>query len=117
MSSLHFTDNELKCPCCGLNRMDARLLQMADTLREMLNRPLIVHSAMRCEAHNRAVGGASNSAHLFGMAMDIRAMSGTERWQLIFTAKMVGFKRIGVGNTFIHVDNDEHLPQFVIWTY
>jgi hypothetical protein len=29
----------------------------------------------------------------------------------------VGFNRIGVANTFIHVDNDPSLPEDVIWTY
>ena len=29
----------------------------------------------------------------------------------------VGFNRIGVGNTFIHVDIDPEKPIDVIWTY
>ena len=28
-----------------------------------------------------------------------------------------GFRRIGVGSTFIHVDSDEEKAQDVIWTY
>jgi len=29
----------------------------------------------------------------------------------------VGFTRIGIGNTFIHVDIDKDKSQNVIWTY
>ena len=34
-----------------------------------------------------------------------------------FTLVEVGFTRIGVGNTFIHVDIDENKSSNVIWTY
>ena len=38
-----------------------------------------------------------------------------ERWN--DAALKVGFKRIGVGKTFIHLDDDMTLPQNVIWNY
>ena len=36
--------------------------------------PIIINSAFRSEAVNKAVGGAKNSNHLFGCAADIRVM-------------------------------------------
>ena len=32
-------------------------------------------------------------------------------------ARDVGFKRIGVGNTFVHLDIDEGKSQYVAWGY
>lgn len=41
-------------------------------MRDLLGMPLIVSSAYRSPAVNRAVGGASNSQHMQGLAADIR---------------------------------------------
>lgn len=42
-----------------------------DPLREAYGKPISVNSGFRCEALNRAVGGAKNSEHLSGCAADI----------------------------------------------
>ena len=36
---------------------------------------------------------------------------------LIIEARSLGFKRIGVGKTFIHLGIDESKSQFVVWGY
>ena len=46
----------------------AKLLQQ---IRTHFAKPLIINSAYRTEAHNRAVGGSPSSRHLYGMAADI----------------------------------------------
>lgn len=40
-------------------------------VREKLGKPINLTNAYRTEAHNKSVGGASNSYHLYGMAADI----------------------------------------------
>jgi hypothetical protein len=68
----HFAEEEFACRCCGLVRVNVRLVQMLEQLRECLGgRPVIITSGYRCEEHNRAVGGARNSQHLLGNAADI----------------------------------------------
>lgn len=42
-----------------------------DQLREEYGKPIVVTSGFRSEALNKAVGGAKNSHHKFGMAADI----------------------------------------------
>ena len=46
-----------------------------DPLREAWGAPIIVTSGYRCQRLNKAVGGASNSQHLYGQAADIRTVS------------------------------------------
>lgn len=53
-----------------------------DPLREWYGKPIIVNSGYRCEALNKAVGGASNSQHKSGEAADITAGSKEENKKL-----------------------------------
>lgn len=53
-----------------------------DPLREWHGKPIIVNSGYRCEALNKAVGGASNSQHKYGEAADITAGSKEENKKL-----------------------------------
>lgn len=115
--SVYFKDEELRCPCCYMNRMAMDFLSLMDSLRVACNMPLVSHSAYRCEKHNTAVGGKPNSAHMHGRAMDIRALSGRTRWIILTSALRLGIKRVGIAKSFIHVDNDSYLPQEVIWPY
>lgn len=67
----YFSLDEIKCHCgCGQDLIDVELYNMADDLREFIGKPMIVHCVNRCETHNKNVGGAANSYHLKGMAMD-----------------------------------------------
>ncbi len=63
---------ETQCRC-GKCKQVPKLatLRIADKLREGWG-PLIVSSGARCADHNRRVGGAKNSAHVTGEAMDLR---------------------------------------------
>lgn len=44
-------------------------------IRDEFKQPIIVTCGYRCKALNTAVGGASNSDHLYGAAADIRTKS------------------------------------------
>lgn len=57
----------------NLTTLVANLL---DPLREKWGKPIIVTSGYRCQKLNRAVGGASKSQHLYGEAVDIKAVGG-----------------------------------------
>ena len=52
----------------NLRQLCARL----DQVRDLLGHPVIVTSGFRCESLNRAVNGSRTSAHVFGLAADIR---------------------------------------------
>jgi len=63
------------------------------------------------------VGGTENSSHLRGFAADIHATSSADRFKILSALIEVGFNRIGIAKTFIHVDADPIKTKDVIWTY
>lgn len=113
----HFTIDEFKCPCCGKAEMDEGLLIALDLAREAAGVPFVITSGYRCEKHNKEVGGSPNSSHLKGLAVDIKASNSKTRFKIVNALIRSGFKRIGIGDGFIHVDADKDKVQEVIWTY
>ena len=103
------------------NCMDRRLLMVLDALSKRTGYPIFdwINSGARSESHNRKVGGASKSSHKIPncKAVDIGTPSKFIRNQIIMEARNLGIKRIGVGNTFVHIDVDENKSQFVAWGY
>jgi len=125
--SKYFRQEELACKCgCGLSRMDPAFVALLDLVREHAGPPpgipLVVDSGCRCAAHNAAVGGSPSSSHLVGTdglchAVDIRAIAPVTRFRIIASALSHGINRIGIGRTFIHLDNDPSKPPTLIWLY
>jgi len=97
--------------------MDPKLLDMIDEAREIYGKPIRVTSGYRTEAHNRKVGGVDSSSHLKGLAIDVACVRSDDRFKMLNALLEVGFNRIGVAGTFIHVDIDKDKSQNVIWTY
>ena len=83
-------------------------ISQLQALRDRLGKPLIVRSAYRSPAHNRAVGGAPRSKHMDGAAFDI-AMTNHDPVAFEAAARAVGFLGFGFypRSGFIHVDLDE----------
>lgn len=107
-----------KCsPSCTIGRMDAAFLALLDEVREAAGIPLVLNSAYRSVAYEKAHGRSGNSAHTRGRAVDIRCNTSANRYKIIRAALACGINRVGVGPTFVHLDNDDTLPQCVIWDY
>ena len=118
MTFQYFTISEFDCKCgCGKNNIDTELIRKLDRVRGKAEIPIVVSSGCRCEVNNRIAGGKEDSAHLTGLAADIRVFSSTTRWKLLTAIFTSGFNRIGIGKTFIHVDIDDSKPEKVIWLY
>jgi uncharacterized protein YcbK (DUF882 family) len=98
-------------------KMDSNFLDKLDEAREYSNIPFLINSAYRTPEHNESVGGTSNSSHLKGLAVDIKATDSRTRFLILDALLAVGFSRIGVADSFIHVDLDFSKSQNVIWTY
>lgn len=117
--SKYFSPSEFKhcTPACDISKMNPAFLERLDALREFVGIPLVLNSAYRSKSYEKAHGRTGNSAHTRGLAVDIRCNASATRYRLVAGALVCGFKRIGIGKSYIHLDVDESLPQGVIWHY
>ena len=99
------------------NKMSDEIVHMLDAARKIYGKPMKINSGYRTISHNKKVGGVSSSSHIKGLAADIACSNSVDRFKMLGALKQVGFKRIGVAGTFIHVDIDKDKTQNVIWTY
>lgn len=58
------------CPCCSIAGLEDAALYAFMELEKEFETRLIITSAYRCEKHNRKVGGAEESYHKKGQAID-----------------------------------------------
>src|SRR5690625_27011 len=101
----NFSPAEIACRGTGKLLINKPALDKLQALRDRLGKPLIVRSAYRSPAHNRAVGGAARSKHLDGTAFDI-AMANHDPVAFEEAARAVGFKGFGFypRSGFMHID-------------
>ncbi|MCJ7749290.1 MAG: D-Ala-D-Ala carboxypeptidase family metallohydrolase [Desulfobacterales bacterium] len=111
----NFRVSELSCRCGCRKPPDPHLTLRLQTLRDYLNKPLVINSGARCEAYNTAVGGEPGSLHLQGLAVDIKCLDSAFRLQLIEAALRLGFTGIGVKQGMVHIDLRPSIPVF--WLY
>lgn len=114
----HFKLSEFDSPDVkgsGQN-MQKSTLRMLDEARELAGVPFHINSGFRTEARNEAKGGAKHSAHTKGYAADIACTAAT-RDKILKSLYQVGFRRFGIGATYIHADNDMSLPPNTVWGY
>lgn len=69
--SRHFTYRECKSKGNGWIKVHRAFLQGMEVYREAVGHPVGFASVYRDPAHNKAVGGASSSQHLYGTAGDL----------------------------------------------
>lgn len=101
-----FSPAEMACRGDGSLKISVKLMDQLQALRERVG-PIIINSAYRSPAHNRAVGGARDSQHLKGTAVDC-SMANHNPMTFEAAARGVGFTGFGFyppgkGN-FIHLD-------------
>ena len=101
---MKITIDELKCPCCGKKDIDLHFLWRLRLARDLANTPFNINSGVRCQRHNKEVGSTSRN-HVEGHAADISATSGPVRGKILKGLYKAGFTRVGIHDTFIHVDD------------
>lgn len=100
--SPHFSRSEFRDHSDGSLPHDPprRLLDGLEVVRQLRGRPVRIVSGYRSPAHNRAVGGARNSQHLYVKAADLEPGVLT-----VPEARKIGFVGIGHCNGWVvHVD-------------
>lgn len=117
--SKYFAPAEFRAcnPPCTIEDMNAGFLEQLDRVREQAGIPMVLNCAFRSVAHEKQMGRSGNSAHTRGWAVDVRCTTSANRYRIVGAALRCGIRRIGIGKTYIHLDNDGTLPQDVMWDY
>ena len=118
----HFSRKELECKCgCGAIPTTVLMAKLRE-LRERLERPILITSAMRCPEHNEKVAHTGKDGpHTTGLAVDI-ATDGKTAFDVIGIALELDVQGIGVSlagiNKFLHLDwCSSPLPRPRVWSY
>ncbi len=116
---------EVKCKCnkrktgsyCDGGHIRWEVVDLFHRIRTMLwlhtskEIPLIIHSGVRCEAWNIHENGERDSAHLEGLALDIKIPDGVSREEFIKICEVETLDGgLGVYPRFIHVDCRKQPP-------
>lgn len=120
----HFSESELACKDCGVNGVKPQGVALFEDVRRLAEEHfgmgrvrMVVNRGYSCEAHNAALGGASKSQHVEGLAIDFRMLVGQDRgkgrieWvpvspavveQIARRSKLLG--GIGRASNYVHID-------------
>ena len=124
--SKNFSRLEVQCPCgCGANLINPFLVEKLQKIRNIIGRPIIITSGVRCEFYNTSIKASMNSSHIpdsygMGNAVDIACTNSKDRYELVELSQKF-FKRIGIsGGSYggiVHLDVDKEKDQEVMWLY
>ena len=118
----YFTEKELACPCCGVNKFNLTTQLRFNRLRKSVGVALSMSSGYRCAAYNAKNGWTDT--HETGQAGDLE-VSHKIAYRVMRYATAVGFTGIGIkqqgSKRFIHLDDLEaelpRRPRPHIWSY
>ena len=124
----NFSHAEVACKCgrCrGAAKISPDLMVRLQAMRDEVG-PIRITSGVRCRKHPESKARPTSShvpADLgdgegrCGHAVDIAAVGSGRRFRLLDAALAAGFVRVGIGSSFLHLDNDLSKSQGVAWDY
>jgi hypothetical protein len=104
----------------------------AEIIREFVNAPVLISSSFRTVAGNKVCGGAPDSFHLRGMALDLRcplkqSLINENLFRLGFlyhSLRSAGINGFGISERFLHIDTrsfgytpDAEFGSYALWYY
>lgn len=104
-------------PGCSLEQLNSRLVDTAILAQRMCGHPFHINCAYRSKEYDISKGRSGNSAHCKGFALDIATPDSHTRYLVLVGCVLAGFRRIGVGKRFLHVDLDDSKPNPIIFDY
>jgi uncharacterized protein YcbK (DUF882 family) len=111
MISQHFARSEFACKCgdCPQSKdptVDVKLIGILEELRSHFGAPITVTSGVRCERHNRNVGGRPTSRHILGRAADVVVKGvAPDRVHRYLNERYVDRFGLGKYAKFTHIDS------------
>lgn len=120
--SRNFSKYEFACRCCGAWEVEPELVILCQSIRDGVGVPLEITSGVRCQRHNRIVGGAKNSYHIprkgKGRAVDITFAQSDRRvreniLRLYVLADRADAGGIGLYPTWIHIDTRKSRSRWI----
>ena len=94
-------------------------IEKLQKVRNIIGRPIIITSGVRCEFYNASIKASMNSNHIpdehgIGNAVDIACTNSKDRYELVELVQKF-FKRIGISGDsyggFVHLDVDRSKVQ------
>ena len=119
MTWKHFKIEEFDCPTeegSAEKNMCKDFISTLNAVRHSAGVPMVITSGYRTEEHNKSIKGAKKSSHLIGVAADISCTNSVDRLKIVEAALKHKVRRIGIADTFIHLDVDRDKPA-CIWLY
>ncbi len=111
-----FKESEFTCKCgCGYNDYKENDVLKLQLLRIMCGFPLFLNSCCRCKIHNKKEGGKSKSEHLECEGFDISCLRSDRKFILVGNALRLGFSRIGIYKSFVHLGTSKIHAQNRLW--
>lgn len=94
------------------------LVDRLDVARGLTGFPIVIPpDSVRTPEHNAAIGGAPDSAHLYGFAVDLHRPTGEfEFFKLLWALGRAGIRRVLIYTKHVHVDVDPNKEQDIcLW--
>lgn len=131
-----FMEHEFFCQCPDFidfcHPFDDTLFKAAMLIRYFTKEPVIINSSYRTLLCNKNSGGAPNSYHLLGKALDLNCGSALEavtsdilsKGPLYRSLRHCGINGFGIGSNFLHIDTrvrgsslDPEFGPYSLWHY
>jgi hypothetical protein len=104
-----------------INNLHPNLIAVLTQLEQRMGFTLQINSGYRTKEHNAdpKVGGVPDSEHTYDPAMgaDVLCKRSVTRYRMLSELFAMGVRRIGIGETFIHVGVAQDKPMDVCWHY
>ena len=121
----YFKISEFDCPsgeAPASEFMNPDFIKKLNSARHSAGVEFKINSGVRSPEHNESIGGTENSSHLSttkggACAADISAKDSVTRFKILKALIEHKFHRIGIHDSFIHVDLDLNKSGGVCWLY
>jgi hypothetical protein len=132
----HFRESEFFCKSLDFkgdyHLLAQSLVMAAEIVREFVDVPVLISSSYRTPEGNKACGGAPDSFHLHGMAIDLRCPLKQSfinenlfrRGFLYHSLRCAGINGFGISERFLHIDvrsfgysPDPEFGSYSLWYY